>query len=100
MVEVYTQRQGSALGLDRPQDAAEVGFAVRLVSTQDGAILWTGEYYEHQRPMIEDFSGFLERGARYLTVEELANSAVDHVLVKFPLGTPIKRPAGARTDAP
>ncbi len=99
-VEVYKQRQGSALGLERSQDSAEVGFAVRLVSTQDGAILWTGEYYEHQRPVIEDFSGFLERGARYLTVEELANSAVDHVLVKFPLGTPIKRPGGARTDAP
>jgi len=100
MVEVYKQRQGSALGLDRPQDSAEVGFAVRLVSTQDGAILWTGEYYEHQRPVIEDFSGFLERGARFLTVEELASSAVDHVLVGFPLGTPIKRATGARADAP
>lgn len=99
-VEVYKQRQGSALGLDRPQDSAEVGFAVRLVSIQDGAIIWTGEYYEHQRPVIEDFSGFLERGARFLTVEELANSAVDHVLVMFPLGTPIKRAMGARANAP
>ena len=94
-VAVYKERQGSAIGLERPQDAAEVGFVVRLVSSKDGAILWTGEYYERQRPLIEDLSGFLERGARYLTVEELANSAVDHVLVKFPLGRPYRRTSGA-----
>ncbi len=94
-VEVYKERKGSAIGLERPQDAAEVGFVVRLLSSKDGAVLWTGEYYERQRPLTEDLSGFLERGARYLTVEELANSAVDHVLVKFPLGRPYERTSGA-----
>ncbi len=100
IVEVYKERKGSALGLDRPEDAAEVGFTVRLVSVKDGEVLWTGEYYEHQRPMIEDISGFLERGARYLTVEQLADSAVDHVLRGFPVGKPMQTKARVAETAP
>jgi len=99
-VEVYKERKGSAIGLDRPEDAAEVGFTVRLVSVKDGEVLWTGDYYERQRPMIEDISGFLERGARYLTVEQLADSAVDHVLRGFPLGKPMKTKASVAETAP
>ncbi len=99
-VEVYKERKGSALGLDRPEDAAEVGFTVRLVSAKDSEVLWTGEYYERQRPMIEDISGFLERGARYLTVEQLADSAVDHVLRSFPLGKPMQTKASVAETAP
>jgi TolB-like protein len=99
-VEVYKERRGSALGLERPQDAAEVGFTVRLVSAKDGATLWSGDYYEQQRPAIEDLSGFLERGARYLTVEELANSAVDHVLRRFPLGQPFQQTQGVAAGTP
>jgi TolB-like protein len=99
-VEVYKERKGSAIGLDRPEDAAEVGFTVRLVSVKDGEVLWTGDYYERQRPMIEDISGFLERGARYLRVEQLADSAVDHVLRGFPLGKPMKTKASVTETAP
>jgi len=99
-VEVYKERKGSAIGLDRPEDAAEVGFTVRLVSVKDGEVLWTGDYYERQRPMIEDISGFLERGARYLRVEQLADSAVDHVLRGFPLGKPMQTKAGVAETAP
>jgi len=90
-VEVYQERKGSAVGLERAEDAAAVGFSVRLVSVKDSKVLWTGDYYERQRPLIEDLSGFLERGARYLTVEQLADSAVDHVLRGFPLGTPVPK---------
>jgi hypothetical protein len=93
-VEIYKERQGTALGLERAQDAAAVGFTAKLVSTKDGAVLWTGEYYERQRPLIEDLSGFLERGAKYLTVDKLADSAVDHVLKEFPLGRPYPRTSG------
>ncbi|HZC68762.1 MAG TPA: hypothetical protein VE201_09105 [Nitrospirales bacterium] len=99
-VEVYKERKGSAIGLYRPEDAAEVGFTVRLVSVKDGEVLWTGDYYERQRPMIEDISGFLERGVRYLTVEQLADSAVDHVLRGFPLGKPMKTKASVAETAP
>jgi TolB-like protein len=93
-VDIYKERQGTALGLERAQDAAAVGFTAKLVSTKDGAVLWTGEYYERQRPLTEDLSGFLERGAKYLTVDKLADSAVDHVLKGFPLGRPYPRTSG------
>jgi hypothetical protein len=99
-VDIYKERQGSALGLERAQDAAAVGFSAKLVSTKDGATLWTGEYYERQRPLTEDLSGFLERGAKYLTVDKLADSAVDHVLKEFPLGRPYQRTSGSGGIAP
>jgi len=90
-IDVYQERKGSAMGLERAEDAATVGFSVRLISVQDNKILWTGDYYERQRPLTEDLSGFLERGARFLTVEQLAHSAVEHVLREFPLGRQIQR---------
>jgi hypothetical protein len=96
-VEVYKERAGSAIGLERPQDAAEVGFTVQLISTKDGVPLWTGQYHEQQRPANQDLTGFLERGPRYLTADELADSAVDHVLRKFPFGQPPKKPQGSRS---
>lgn len=100
VVEVYQERKGSAIGLERAEDAAAVGFSVRLVSVKDGKTLWTGEYYERQRPLTEDLSGFLERGARFLTVEQLANSAVDKVLREFPLGRQVQRMQGEMSPSP
>jgi TolB-like protein len=99
-VEVYKERTGSAMGLDRPQDAAEVGFAAQLISVKDGVALWTGQYHERQRPATEDLTGLLERGPRYLTVEQLASSAVDHVLRKFPLGQPPQKSPGSTPAVP
>jgi hypothetical protein len=93
-VGVYKERSGSKIGLDRPQDAAEVGFVVELIRVKDGIPVWTGQYYEQQRPANQDLSGLLERGPRYLTVEQLAESAADHVLRKFPLGTSSQKPEG------
>ena len=99
-VEVYKERKGSALGLERAEDAAAIGFSVRLISVKDGKPLWTGDYYERQRPLTEDLSGFLERGARFLTIEQLANSAVDKVLREFPLGRQIQRMQGEMSPSP
>ncbi len=99
-VEVYQERRGSAIGLERAEDAAAVGFSVRLVSVKDSKVLWTGDYYERQRPATEDLSGFFERGARFLTVEQLADSAVNHVLQGFPLGRQLQRAHGEMSTAP
>lgn len=99
-VEVYKERKGTQYGLDRPEDAAAVGFSARLVSVKDGTILWIGEYYERQRPLTEDLSGFLERGARFLTVDQLADSAVNHVLKGFPLGNQLQELQGQTGTTP
>ncbi len=82
-VSVYQERVGSRLGANPP---ASVGFAVKVVAA-DGQVLWAGNYYERQRPMIEDFIGFVQRWGAFVTAEELARYGVDRVLKEFPFGS-------------
>jgi len=81
-VLVYQERVGSRLGANPP---ASVGFEVKVVAA-DGQVLWVGNYYERQRPMTEDFMGFIRRWA-FVTADELAKDGVDEVLKEFPFGT-------------
>ena len=81
-VSVFQERVGSRLGASPP---ASVGFEVKAVAA-DGQVLWVGNYYERQRPMIEDFKGFLERWGAFVTADELAQYGVDEVLKEFPFG--------------
>ena len=81
-VLVYQERVGSRLGANPP---ASVGFEIKVVAA-DGQVLWAGNYYERQRPMTEDFMGFIHRWA-FVTADELAQYGVDEVLKEFPFGT-------------
>ncbi|ULA63831.1 MAG: hypothetical protein LZF86_110531 [Nitrospira sp.] len=81
-VLVYQERVGSRLGANPP---ASVGFEIKVVAA-DGQVLWVGNYYERQRPMNEDFMGFIHRWA-FVTADELARYGVDEVLKEFPFGT-------------
>src|SRR4029077_10630129 len=56
-VLVYQERVGGRFGANPP---ATVGFEVKVVAS-DGQVLWVGNYYERQRPMIEDVMGFIQR---------------------------------------
>ncbi len=85
-VLVYQERVGSKWGAT----PAVVGFEMRVIAA-DGETLWIGNYYEQQRPMGEDFAGFLERGGVFVTADELAQYGVDHVLAQFPFGLPPSR---------
>lgn len=80
-VLIYQERVGSRLGANPP---ASVGFEVKVVAA-DGQVLWIGNYYERQRPMIEDFMGFIHRWA-FVTADELAQYGVEEVLKEFPFG--------------
>lgn len=82
-VLVYQERVGSRLGAD----PASVGFEAKLIGA-DGTVLWTGNYYERQRPMNEDFLGFVQRRGVFVTAEELAEYGVERVVREFPFGTP------------
>ncbi len=82
LVSVFQERTGSRLGANPP---ASVGFEVKAVAV-DGQLLWVGNYYERQRPMTEDFMGFLKRWGVFVTAEELAQYGVDEVLKEFPFG--------------
>ncbi len=81
-VLVYQERVGSRLGASPP---ASVGFEVKVVAA-DGQVLWVGNYYERQRPMTEDFMGFVHRWGAFVTAEELAQYGVEEVLKEFPFG--------------
>jgi len=81
-VLVFQERVGSRMGASPP---AAVGFEVKVVAG-DGQVLWVGNYYERQRPMTEDFTGFIQRWA-FVTAEELAHYGVDSVMKEFPFGT-------------
>lgn len=82
-VLVYQERVGSRLGANPP---ATVGFEVKAVAA-DGQVLWVGNYYERQRPMTEDFLGFVQRWGVFVTAEELARYGVDEIMKSFPFGT-------------
>ena len=82
-VLVYQERVGGRFGASPP---ATVGFEAKVVAT-DGQVLWEGNYYEKQRPMTEDFMGFIQRHGAFVTAEELAIYGVEHMLLEFPFGT-------------
>ena len=82
-VSVYRERVGGRFGANPP---ATVGFEAKVVAA-DGQVLWEGNYYEKQRPMIEDMMGFVQRWGMFVTAEELAIYGVKHLLLEFPFGT-------------
>ncbi|MBM4125816.1 MAG: hypothetical protein FJ247_00490 [Nitrospira sp.] len=81
-VSMYQERVGSRLGAN---PTAAVGFEVKVVSA-DGQVLWVGNYYERQRPLIEDVVGFIQRSGMFVTAEELAEYGVDELMKEFPFG--------------
>ena len=86
-VLVYQERVGGRFGASPP---ATVGFEAKVIAA-DGQVLWEGNYYEKQRPMTEDFVGFIQRHGVFVTAEELAIYGVDHLLREFPFGTAEER---------
>jgi hypothetical protein len=85
-VVVYQERKGSKLG----GETAAVGFEVRLVAA-DGTTLWTGNYYEKQKPLNEDAKGSIERGFVFVTADELVEYGTSRLADKFPFGARVKR---------
>jgi hypothetical protein len=82
-VLVYKEREGSKIAAN----SAAVGLEVKLIAS-DGTTLWVGNYFEKQRPLIEDLAGFLERRGVFVTADELVRYGVDRLVQKFPYGQP------------
>lgn len=85
-VLIYQARKGSKLG----GETAAVGFEIKLVSA-DGTVLWTGNYYEKQKPLTEDARGSFERGFVFVTADELVEYGTTHLADQFPFGAKAKR---------
>lgn len=88
LVRTYREREGSKLGA-KP---AAVGFAVYLVRPSDGTVLWTGEFFEEQKPLTQDVFGFFEKGGGFVTADELAELGVQKVMKAFPVGLGVTGP--------
>ena len=81
LVRVYKEREGSKYGAN----PAVVGFEVKLVAG-DGRVIWIGNFYEEQRPITEDLSGFFDRGLGFVTADDLANYGAERLVKEFPFG--------------
>lgn len=88
LVRTYRERDGSKLGA-KP---AAVGFEVYLLRPSDGMVLWTGGFFEQQKPLTEDLVGFFEAGG-FVTVDKLAELGVQKVMKAFPVGLADPGPA-------
>jgi hypothetical protein len=82
----FTERAGGTAG--GSYSSASVAFAMYLVEVPSGKLLWKGDFDKTQRPLSENILGakdFFKKGARWLSVDELARRGVEEVFKKSPL---------------
>ena len=80
----FVERDGTGYSIN---SAASVGFEVVLIRVSTGQIVWTGHVDETQQSLFEDlfqFKTFLNRGARWITAEEMAVEGLNRVYQTFP----------------
>ncbi len=82
LVRVYRERKGSKFAAT----PAVVGFESHLIDSDSGKVLWSGTYYDEQKPLNQDFMGFWERKGMYITADELARTGVEKMMKDFPVG--------------
>ncbi|WP_447977702.1 hypothetical protein [Candidatus Nitrospira bockiana] len=76
---IYKEREGTRWGAD----PAIVGFEVQLIAPE-GQRLWSGNYYERQRPLVEDLVGFWQHGGGFVTAEQLVEYGAERLAEEFP----------------
>lgn len=84
----FEQRQGSALGVERP---ASVAFDAHLIRIDDKKVIWSGRFDETQRSLSENLlkaSTFIKSGGHWVTAEKLTAIGIESILRTFPLLTP------------
>jgi hypothetical protein len=82
LVRTYREREGSKFGAT----GAMVGMEIHLVDSKTGVVLWTGEYFEEQKPLTEDFVGFFEHGGTFVTADVLAKNGLRKLMKELPVG--------------
>ena len=72
----FRERVGEDWGVQSP---ASVAFVLDLWDVKRGDLIWSGQFDETQKPLIQNLfsiSEFTQRGARWLTAEELTHEGV------------------------
>lgn len=80
----FEERQGSALGVQRP---ASVAFDLYLIRVEDKKVLWAGVVDRTQRALSENLleaGAFFKGGGGWVTAETLAAMGLESVLDTFP----------------
>jgi hypothetical protein len=81
----YRDKTGSSASSMNP---ASVSFDVYLVDVRTGETLWTANFEETQRSLSEniwDVNTFFQRGAKWLTANELARYGIQEIVKQMPL---------------
>ena len=84
MVWRYTERIGGPYGAERP---ASVAFAVYLIETRNGRLLWKAQYKEKQKSLSENLMStpsFIKRRGRWLTAGELLEEGIKDIFIGYP----------------
>ena len=73
---------------DRTQDTgASVAFTVYLLEVDNGRRVWRGKFDKTQHALSDDLGdadAFFQKGARWLSAEELARFGIEQVMQSFP----------------
>jgi len=80
----FHERQGTHYAAAKP---ASVAFDIYLFRVSDSALVWRGHFEKAQTSLMENVfqaSVFLKGGGRWLTVRELSEEGMDHVMKNFP----------------
>ncbi len=80
----FKERDGTRYAARSP---ASVSMDMILIGTRKGRLLWEREFTETQKALFDNLyqiGSFLQRGARWLTAEELATYGMKEVLEDFP----------------
>lgn len=76
----FREREGSSFAVSSP---ASVAFGLHLLNVADGRTLWSGHFDETQVSLSENafqIGKFFERGASWITAEEMAASALKDMI--------------------
>ncbi|MFO8057130.1 MAG: hypothetical protein R6V10_07550 [bacterium] len=80
----YRERKGTAYASAEP---AALSFCLHLVDPESGEILWTFTYEDEQKALFENLLNlpeFIERGCKWIPVEQMAREAARKVVEKTP----------------
>ncbi|MBW1957519.1 MAG: hypothetical protein JRF31_03835 [Deltaproteobacteria bacterium] len=81
----FRERVGGKYSVDLP---ASVAFNIHLIRVADGHLLWSDHFDETQRPLSENLfqlGSFLQRKAKWITANEMAESGLKNILKTFPV---------------
>jgi hypothetical protein len=81
----FRERVGGKYSVDSP---ASVAFDIHLIRVADGHLLWSEHFDETQRPLSENLfqlGSFLQRKAKWITANEMAESGLKNILKTFPV---------------